>query len=160
MVTMNGPKEGDKAPDFSAKNETGKTMGLGDMLGRKVILCFYPKDDTPGCAMEACSLRDNIRLLASKGAVVMGVSPGSVESHNKFKKKYKLNFSLLSDASKDICTKYGVLKNKNFMGKEFVGVERITFIINEKGTIEKVFKNIDPANHTREIIDFLDTTTE
>ncbi len=157
MATMSGPKEGGKAPDFSAKNETGKTMGLEGMLGRKVVLYFYPKDDTPGCVMEACSFRDNIRLLASKGVVILGMSPDSAESHNKFKKKYKLNFSLLSDVSKDICTKYGVLKPKNFMGKEFVGVERTTFIINEKGTVEKVFRDIDPADHVKEIIEFLDS---
>ncbi len=157
---MSEPKEGGRAPDFSAKNETGKTIGLGNMLGRKIVLYFYPKDGTPGCAMEACSFRDNIRLLASKGVVVLGMSPDSVESHNKFKKKYKLNFSLLSDVSKGVCRKYGVLKNKNFMGRDFVGVERTTFVINERGVVEKIFANVDPASHVKEVIDFLGMAAE
>ncbi len=157
MATMNEPEEGGGAPDFSAKNEDGKTIGLRGMTGRKIVLYFYPKDGTPGCTMEACSFRDNIRLLASKGVVVLGVSPDSMESHNKFKKKHKLNFSLLSDVSKDVCGAYGVLKKKNFMGRGFVVVERTTFVIDEKGVIKKIFHSVNPVNHAQEIIGFIDS---
>ena len=150
-------EEGDKAPDFSVKTDTGKEMRLSGLKGRKIILYFYPKDDTPGCVKEACSFRDDIRLLASKGAVVIGVSPDSVESHRKFKKKYDLNFSLLSDTDKGLCNMYGVWKKKNFMGKEFMGVERTTFVIDENGLIKKIFLKANPVDHSKEILEFLDS---
>lgn len=154
---LNSIKEGDKAPDFSAKNDAGKEMRLSDFKNRKIVLYFYPKDDTPGCVKEACSFRDDVRSLAAKGAVVIGVSPDSAESHKKFKKKYGLNFSLLSDTSKDISKTYGVWKKKSFMGKEFMGVERTTFIIDEKGVIEKIFLRVNPVDHSKEILEFLDS---
>ncbi len=150
-------KEGEKAFDFSAKNDSDKLERLSGLRGRKVILYFYPKDDTPGCAMEACSFRDNVRSLASKGAVVLGISPGSVESHKKFRKKYGLNFSLLSDVDGGVCKKYGVLKNKSFMGKSFESVERTTFVIDENGVIAKVFRNVNPSGHAKEVLEFLDS---
>ena len=106
---------------------------------------------------EACSFRDDIRALASKGAIVIGVSPDSVESHKKFKKKYGLNFSLVSDTDNEITKTYGVWKKKNFMGREFMGVERTTFIINEKGVIEKIFPRVNPDGHSKEILEFLDS---
>ncbi len=145
-------KEGEKAPDFSAKTDTGKEMLLSGLKGRKIVLYFYPKDDTPGCVKEACSFRDDVRSLASKGAVVIGVSPDSVESHRKFKKKYGLNFSLASDTSKDISKMYGVWKKKNFMGKEFMGIERTTFIIGEDGVIKKIFPKVNPLGHSKEVL--------
>lgn len=145
-------KEGEKAPDFSSKTDAGKEMRLSELKGRKVVLYFYPKDDTPGCVKEACSFRDDIRLLASKGAVVIGVSPDSVESHKKFKKKYHLNFFLISDTSKDISKMYGVWKKKNFMGKEFMGIERTTLIIDENGLIKKIFAKVNPLGHSKEVL--------
>ncbi|MBI3413114.1 MAG: thioredoxin-dependent thiol peroxidase [Candidatus Aenigmarchaeota archaeon] len=148
-------KEGDRAPNFSAKIDSGKEVRLSDFKNRKVILYFYPKDDTPGCIKEACSFRDDIRTLASKGAVVIGVSPDSTESHRKFKKKHGLNFSLLSDPGKEICKSYGVWKKKSFMGREFMGVERTTFIISEKGVIDKIFHKVNPVGHSKEILEFL-----
>src|SRR3989338_162039 len=148
-------KEGEKAPDFSAKTDTGKEMRLSGLKGRKIVLYFYPKDDTPGCVKEACSFRDDIRSLASNGAVVVGISPDSVESHKKFKKKYGLNFSLLSDTGKDVSKIYFVWKKKNFMGKEFMGVERTTFIIDENGIIKKIFSKVNPIEHSKEVMEFL-----
>ncbi|MFH0889900.1 MAG: thioredoxin-dependent thiol peroxidase [Candidatus Aenigmatarchaeota archaeon] len=150
-------KEGEKAPDFSAKNDSGRIERLSDLRGRMIILYFYPKDDTSGCIMEACSFRDNIRSLGSKGALVLGVSPDSSESHKKFKKKHGLNFSLLSDLDNDVCKKYCVLKNKSFMGKNFTSVERTTFIIDMDGKIIKIFKNVNPMDHAKDVIKFLDS---
>ncbi|MBI1972323.1 MAG: thioredoxin-dependent thiol peroxidase [Candidatus Aenigmarchaeota archaeon] len=152
---MTGIKAGDRAPDFSAKNDTGKEIRLADFKNRKIVLYFYPKDDTPGCVKEACSFRDDVRPLAVRGAVVIGVSPDSVDSHKRFKKKYKLNFSLVSDTTKEISKTYGVWKKKSFMGKEFMGVERTTFVINENGIVEKIFPKVSPADHSREVLDFL-----
>ncbi len=148
-------KEGEKAPDFSAKTDTGKEMRLRDLNGRKIVLYFYPKDGTPGCVKEACSFRDDVRSLASNGAVVIGISPDSVESHKKFKKKYGLNFSLLSDTGRELSKIYGVWKKKNFMGKEFMGVERTTFIIDEKGIIKKIFSKVNPIEHSKEVLEVL-----
>ncbi len=148
-------EQGQKAPNFSAKNGAGKELRLSDFKDRKIILYFYPKDDTPGCVNEACSFRDDVRALASKGAVVIGVSPDSVESHKKFKKKYGLNFFLVSDTCNEITKAYGVWKKKNFMGKEFMGVERTTFIINENGVIEKIFPKVNPVGHSKEVLEFL-----
>lgn len=147
--------QGQKAPDFSAKNDAGKEIRLSGLKNRKVVLYFYPKDGTPGCVKEACSFRDDIRSIASKGAVVIGVSPDSVESHKKFKKKYGLNFSLISDTGREISKTYGVWKKKSFMGREFMGVERTTFIIDENGTIEKIFPKVDPVGHANEVLEFL-----
>ncbi|MBI4167608.1 MAG: thioredoxin-dependent thiol peroxidase [Candidatus Aenigmarchaeota archaeon] len=150
-------EQGQKAPNFYAKNDSGKELRLSDLKDKKVILYFYPKDDTTGCVKEACSFRDDIRSLASKGAVVIGVSPDSAESHKKFKKKYSLNFFLVSDTSNEITKAYGVWKKKKFMGREFMGVERTTFVINEKGIIEKIFPRVSPDGHSKEVLEFLDS---
>ena len=126
-------KEGAKAPAFKLKNDEGKTVTLSEFAGKKVILYFYPKDNTPGCTTEACDFRDNIKSLQSKGFVVIGISKDSVESHQKFKAKYELPFMLLADEEKTVLDKYGVWKEKNMYGKKVMGIERTTIIIDEEG---------------------------
>ena len=129
---------GDKAPDFKAKDQNGKTISLKDFKGRKVILYFYPEDDTPVCTVEACNFRDNFSLLKKKGYEIVGVSPNSVESHKKFEAKYKLPFTLLADEDKKIINAYGVWGLKKLYGREYMGIQRATFIIDENGKVEKI----------------------
>lgn len=146
-------KAGDKAPLFSAPDQDGETVSLESFRGRKVILYFYPRDNTPGCTAEACSLRDGRDDLAEMGFAIIGVSPDSVASHEKFRAKHSLNFTLLSDADKAIATAYGVWGEKKFMGKTTMGIRRTTFIIDEAGAIEKIFDKVDTKNHWRQIAD-------
>ncbi len=146
-------KEGDRAPDFTTKNELGETVKLSDYLGKKVVLYFYPKDDTPGCTKESCNLRDNYAVFRNKGYVVLGVSNDDEKSHQKFIKKYQLPFNLLADTTKEVVEKYGVFGEKKFMGKTFNGIFRTTFIIDEKGIIEKVISDVDTANHTEQLLE-------
>src|SRR5688572_25664153 len=120
-------KVGDKAPDFSALDDSGKKVKLSDLKGKKVVLYFYPKDDTPGCTKEACNFRDGIDAIKKQGAVVFGVSADSVDSHKKFKNKFDLNFQLLADTDKKIVEDYGVWKEKSMYGKKYMGIERTTF---------------------------------
>jgi len=149
MITL---KPGDAAPLFSAADQNGKVISLEALKGKKVILYFYPKDDTPGCTAEACNLRDNHSALISKGYVVIGVSPDAVQSHEKFTAKYELPFSLLPDTDKSIIMAYGAWGPKKFMGKSYEGVLRSTFVIDENGIIEKVFTQVDAKNHTEQIL--------
>lgn len=148
-------KEGAKAPAFKLKNDEGKTVTLSEFAGKKVILYFYPKDNTPGCTTEACDFRDNIKSLQSKGFVVIGISKDSVESHQKFKAKYELPFMLLADEEKTVLDKYGVWKEKNMYGKKVMGIERTTIIIDEEGKIMKIFPKVKAEGHVAEVLKFL-----
>lgn len=148
-------KEGDKAPAFEGINQDGNTIRLNDLKGKKVILYFYPKDDTPGCTAEACSLRDNHSELAERGFEVIGVSPDNEKSHVRFKSKYGLPYNLISDTEKKILKDYGAWGEKNMYGKIVEGVLRTTFIINEEGIIEKVFTKVDTKEHAKQILEGL-----
>jgi peroxiredoxin Q/BCP len=148
-------KKGDKAPAFEGKNQDGKTVSLSDFQGKKVILYFYPKDDTTGCTQEACNLRDNHTELLKRGFEVLGVSPDSEKSHTRFAGKYNLPFHLIADTEKQILNDYGVWGEKNMYGRISKGVLRTTFVINEEGIIEKVFSKVDTKNHTQQILDGL-----
>jgi len=145
-------KEGQKAPDFSFTGPEGETISLKELKGKKVILYFYPKDDTPGCTAESCNLRDNYRSLKKKGYEVIGVSKDNERSHGKFIKKFKLPFTLIPDTEKKIIKDYDVWGEKKFMGRTFDGVVRTTFLIDEKGRIEKIFRKVDNENHTEQIL--------
>lgn len=149
---MTNLKTGDKAPSFSAIDQNGNLVTLESFQGKKVILYFYPKDDTPGCTVEACNLRDNHFDLLSKGYSVIGVSPDSLTKHQKFSEKYSLPFPLLPDTEKQIIKSYGVWGPKKFMGKSYEGVYRTTFVINEEGIIEKVVTQVDTKNHAMQIL--------
>lgn len=143
---------GDKAPDFSLPSTDGTVVSLRDLRGKKVVLYFYPKDDTPGCTKESCSFRDNLARVKRKGALIYGVSADSVKSHQKFTEKYELTFPLLSDEDKKMIKSYGVWKKKSFMGREYMGIVRTTFIINEKGIISHIFPNVKVEGHTDEVL--------
>jgi peroxiredoxin Q/BCP len=149
MTTL---KPGDAAPHFSATDQHGNVISLESLKGKKVVLYFYPKDDTPGCTAEACNLRDNHSDLIKQGYVVIGVSPDPVAKHEKFTAKYELPFSLLPDTEKQIIQAYSVWGPKKFMGKSYDGVFRTTFVIDEKGLIEKVFTQVDTKEHTAQIL--------
>lgn len=139
------------APHFEGTDQNGKTLKISSFLGKKVVLYFYPKDDTPGCTAEACSLRDNYQDLLKKGFIVLGVSPDSEKSHLKFAGKYNLPFPLIADPEKKILTAYGAYGEKLMYGKKVTGVIRTTFIIDEKGIIEKVIKKVDTKEHATQI---------
>jgi peroxiredoxin Q/BCP len=145
-------KEGQKAPDFTGVNEKGETVSLGDFKGKKLILYFYPKDDTPGCTKEACSLRDDYKELKDAGYEILGVSPDKEAKHQKFIEKYSLPFSLIADTEKEILQAYDVYGPKMFMGKEVIGVRRSTFIIDEEGTIEKIITKVKTKEHGQQIM--------
>jgi peroxiredoxin Q/BCP len=145
-------KVGHKAPDFSVPDQDGKMISLKDYSGKKVILYFYPKDDTPGCTAESCNLRDNGPLIHKKNYEILGVSADTVKSHKKFATKYKLPFKLLADTEKDIITKYGVWGKKMLFGRKYMGILRVTFLIDEKGVIEQVITDVDTKNHTQQLI--------
>ena len=146
-------KEGMKAPVFEGIDQNGKTIKLSDFKGKKVILYFYPKDNTPGCTAEACNLRDNYDSFLKKGFAVIGVSPDNEKSHKGFTSKYSLPFPLIADTSKKILNDYGVWGEKKMYGKTFLGVLRTTFIIDEKGIIEKIITKVDTGGHTKQIFD-------
>jgi len=143
---------GDKAPDFKLKNDEGDDIALKDFKGKTVILYFYPKDDTPGCTKEACDFRDTQKVFKKKDTVIIGVSPDSVESHVKFKKKYGLPFQLLSDPEKKMLESYGVWKEKSMYGRTYMGVERSTFVIDGKGKISKIFPKVSVTGHIEEVL--------
>ena len=145
-------KEGQKAPIFSAKNQNGNNISLTQFLGKKVVLYFYPKDNTPGCTAQACNLSENIDNLKNNGFIVLGVSPDSEKSHLKFISKYNLSFDLIVDESKSICKLYGVWGPKKFMGREYDGVHRTTFLIDENGLIDKIITKVNTKNHTEQIL--------
>lgn len=146
---------GDKAPDFNLIADSGENFSLKDQKGKKVILYFYPKDMTSGCTVEACDFRDNIKKIDKKNAVVIGVSPDGTKSHVKFKDKYELPFTLLSDESKKMLEDYGVWQEKSMYGRKYMGVVRTTFIIDEKGKIEKIFEKVKVDGHVEEILSSL-----
>jgi len=146
---------GDKAPDFSLVDGTGKNIGLKDFRGKKVILYFYPKDDTPGCTKEACSFRDNLARVRRKGAEILGVSADSQESHRKFSEKFGLPFPLLSDERREAVNAYGVWKQKSFLGKKFMGIERTTFIIDGDGMIVHIFPKVKVEGHIDQLLEKL-----
>lgn len=143
------------APDFTLTDDTNTPRKLSDYRGRNVILYFYPKDDTPGCTKEACNFRDDYSAYEKAGVMILGVSPDSVASHVKFKNKFQLPFPLLADEGHKVCDLYGVWGPKKFMGKEYEGVLRTTFLIDENGTIVKVFENVRPAEHSAELLEAL-----
>ena len=149
-------KEGDKAPEFTAKDDEGNLVSLKDLRGKKVVLYFYPKDDTPGCTKEACDFRDNLGRIQRKDAIVLGVSPDSEKKHQKFKTKYELTFPLLADEDKKIVTDYDVWKEKSMYGRKYMGVVRTTFIIDERGRIAKIFPKVSVTGHVDEVMNALD----
>lgn len=145
-------KEGDKAPAFTAKDQDGKTVKLSDLKGSRVVLYFYPKDDTPGCTKEACSFRDADAVYRKKGIKVYGVSTDSEKSHQKFISKFQLPFDLLADTEKDIVEKYGVWGEKSMYGRKYMGTFRKTFLIDEKGKIVKIFDKVNVSEHADEVL--------
>ena len=152
---MAEPRVGKKAPPFSLPGSDGKKHSLKEFLGKKVVLYFYPKDNTSGCIKEACSFRDNSAAIIEKGAVVIGVSPDSIPSHKKFIEKQGLNFLLLSDEDKTILEPYGIWKEKSLYGRKYMGVERTTLIIDETGYITHIFPKVKIDGHTEEVLNAL-----
>jgi len=148
--------EGDKAPDFSGEIETGDQVSLKDYEGKKLILYFYPKDDTPGCTKESCNLRDNYKKLKDEGFEILGVSPDGIKKHNKFIDKYNFPFHLLADENKETIQAYGVWGPKKFMGREYEGLLRTTFVIDENGKIMKIFDKVKTKAHAEQIMDALE----
>ena len=138
---------GKKAPEFSLPGSKGKNVSLSDYKGKTVVLYFYPKDDTPGCTKEACDFRDSVKKFTSKKAVVLGVSPDSLRSHDKFIDKFELPFELLSDADHEVAEKYGAWVEKSMYGKKYMGVQRSTFIIDGDGKVARVFEKVSPKTH-------------
>lgn len=152
---MSHLKVGDKSPEFKGVDQNGNTVDLNQFSGKKVILYFYPKDDTPGCTAQACNLRDNFDVLKDKGIEVLGVSTDSVKSHIKFIDKFGLNFTLIADENKDIVQKFGVWGLKKFMGREYMGTNRMTFLIDENGIIEGIIAKPKTNAHAEEILEIL-----
>ena len=152
---MSELKEGDKAPEINVKDQNGKEHHIADYKGKKVILYFYPKDMTPGCTVESCNLRDNYSALTKKGFEVIGVSADDEKRHQRFIDKNELPFNLLADTEKKVINDYGVWGPKKFMGREFDGIHRTTFVINEEGIIEKIIKKVKTKDHTQQILDEL-----
>ena len=152
MTTL---KEGDKAPDFTANDQNGKTVSLADYRGKNVILYFYPKDDTPGCTAESCDFRDNYQSLLSKGFEVIGVSTDDEKSHKKFETKYSLPFTLIADNELKIVEAYGVWVEKNMYGKKYMGTARTTFIIDAEGVITHVISKVDTKNSSQQVLDLV-----
>ena len=143
---------GDIAPDFTSTNQKGETIKLSDYRGKKVVLYFYPKDNTPGCTMESCNLRDNYDALQKQGYVVLGVSSDSEKSHQKFIDKYDLPFKLIADEDKSVHQAFGTWDKKKFLGKEYMGTLRTTFVIDEEGKIEEVIEKVKTKDHTAQIV--------
>jgi peroxiredoxin Q/BCP len=146
-------KEGMKAPGFEGIDQNGKTVRLSDFKGKKLVLYFYPQDDTTTCTIEACNLRDNYESFIKNGYVVIGVSPDNEKSHQRFIKKYSLPFTLIADISRKILNDYGVWGEKKMFGRDYMGVLRTTFIINEKGIIDKIISDVKSVEHSKQIFD-------
>ena len=147
--------QGTPAPDFELQSDSGETVKLSDFRGRPVVLYFYPKDNTPGCTTEACEFRDAYDVFRERGAEVLGVSPDDVRSHEKFKQKHSLPFTLLADPSHEVAEAYGVWGEKKFAGKTYLGINRSTFVIDEEGKIASAMRGIKPAGHAKEVLDAL-----
>lgn len=145
-------KEGDVAPDFSVNDQNGNPVKLSDFKGKKVVLYFYPKDNTPGCTAESCNLRDNYQVLQKAGYEILGVSKDSEKSHQKFIDKFELPFTLLADTEKDIHEKYGTWIEKSMYGKKYMGTARVTFLIDENGIIEEIIEKVQTKDHTAQIL--------
>jgi peroxiredoxin Q/BCP len=143
---------GTPAPDFSANNQNGETLSLSHFTGKKLVLYFYPKDDTPGCTAEACSLRDNFHDLIAKGYAILGVSPDNETKHKKFIDKYNLPFDLLADTDNAVALAYGVWVEKSMYGSKYMGIARTTFIIDERGNVAEIIEKVDTKNHATQII--------
>ena len=152
---MNELSEGQKAPEFTANDQNGKSVSLSNFTGKSIILYFYPKDDTPGCTAEACSFRDKYESLLAEGFEVLGVSTDDEKSHLKFIGKYNLPFSLIADTEKKIVEAYGVWVEKNMYGKKYMGVSRKTFIIDKNGMILKIIDKVDTKNSSAQVLEFL-----
>ena len=145
-------QEKTKAPDFNLLDEDGNSHTLSEYKGTPLILYFYPKDNTPGCTTEACNFRDDYSAYEKAKVTILGVSPDSVKSHKKFKEKYQLPFTLLSDPDHTVCEAYGVWAEKQMMGKKYMGILRTTFVINKDGVVEKVFEGVKPSEHSKEVL--------
>ena len=144
---------GDVAPDFSLPSSSGQKVSLNSLKGQKVVIFFYPKDDTPGCTIEACEFRDRSKEISDKGTKIFGVSPDNLESHDKFINKFDLNFELLADEDNTVSTNYGAWGEKNMYGKVTIGMKRMTFLIDEKGCVAKIWGKVKPEGHAQQIID-------
>ena len=149
------PTVGQAAPEFTLETDAGATLSLKDLRGQKVVLYFYPKDDTPGCTTQACEFRDSMPRFTDDTAVVLGISPDSVKSHQKFKLKYELPFTLLADTEKVVAQAYGVWKEKSMYGRVYMGVERTTFLIDAQGILRQVFEKVKPAGHADAVAEAL-----
>ncbi len=149
-------KVGDKAPDFSLPDQTGNVRSLKDFKGKKLVLYFYPRDNTSGCTKEACAFQDNLTRLRRKGVEIVGVSADSIQSHEKFAGKYDLRFPLLSDENKEVIKAFNAWKKKKMYGKEYMGIERTTYIIDEKGKIAHIFPKVKVNGHVDEVSEVLD----
>jgi len=148
-------KEGDPAPDIQLQTDTGELFRLSDLKGKRVVLYFYPKANTPGCTTESCEFRDQVKDFGGKGAAVVGISPDKPASQAKFKKKYDLPFTLLADDQKTVAKAYGVWKQKNLYGIKFMGIERSTFVIGPDGKIEKIYSKVKAKGHAAQVLDKL-----
>lgn len=148
-------KAGQRAPDFKLLSDTGKEVHLSDYRGKKVILYFYPKDNTPGCTKESCAFSRGFSQIRRRGAIVLGVSTDSVETHRNFKQKYELTFPLLADENKEVVLAYGVWREKSLYGRKYMGLERTTFVIDEDGKISKIFTNVQVDGHFDEVLEVL-----
>jgi len=148
-------EEGKPAPDFEATSDAGERVKLSDFRGKPVVLFFYPKDDTPGCTVEACGFRDAYSEFEERGAVVLGVSPDNVASHLRFKEKYELPFTLLADPEHEVAEQYGVWGEKNYAGKKYMGISRTTFVIDADGNLVKAMHNVKPDGHPEKVLEVL-----
>ncbi len=148
-------KIGNKAKDFTLPDQNGKTHKLSDYLGNFVLIYFYPKDDTPGCTKEACMLRDDFPNFKKIKAKILGISADSVKSHKKFAEKYNLPFTLLSDENREVLKKYAAIKEKSMFGKTFLGIQRMSYLINKEGKVVKIYENVKPALHAKEVLEDL-----
>jgi peroxiredoxin Q/BCP len=146
---------GTKAPPFALSSDAGDTVKLADLKGKQVVLYFYPKDDTSGCTVEACEFRDRWAAVQERGAVVLGVSPDAVDSHQKFKRKYQLPFPLLADPDHAVAERYGVWGEKSMYGRKYFGIKRTTFLIDAEGLVARVFENVKPKGHAAEVLEAL-----
>ena len=155
MIEKDWVEEGDRAPAFTLTSDCGEKVRLSDLKGSPVVLYFYPKDDTPGCTREACAFRDQSKALKQAGAVVLGVSPDTAASHQKFRDKYKLNFPLLADQDHKVAEKYGAWREKNLYGKKSMGIQRSTFLIDAAGKVARVWKRVKVDGHDAQVLEAL-----